>query len=188
MGLFDRFRGAGVQRPIGDAGDMADDQRAIERYRYMLRTAPPETIEQAHADAFARLTPEQRRRVLDELAGEIPEAERAGVARGDNPEQLARVATRAEIRRPGTLERAFGAAPGIGFGGLLAGSLLASMAGTVLGSAVAQHFLQSHPDASPLVDGEGAGAGAGDRYADTGDVDSGGDFSGFDGGGDTFDI
>ena len=34
----------------------ADDQ-AIARYHYMLKTAPPETIEQAHAEAFAKLSP-----------------------------------------------------------------------------------------------------------------------------------
>ena len=36
------------------------DEVAVERYRYLLRTAPPETIEAAHHEAFARLTEEQR--------------------------------------------------------------------------------------------------------------------------------
>ena len=45
-----------------------DDPRAIERYRYMLRTAPPDDIERAHAEAFAQLTPEQRATVLRELS------------------------------------------------------------------------------------------------------------------------
>src|SRR4051812_40347955 len=148
MGLFDRFReGLGVQRPIPQAEASADEQ-AIARYRYMLRTAPPETIEQAHAEAFAKLTPEQRRRVLEQLKEEMPEAERAAAARaGDSPEQLARVATRAEIRQPGVMERVFGGvgpAPGMaagpGMGGLLAGGFLSSMAGTVVGSMIAQHF------------------------------------------------
>ncbi|MDF9457858.1 hypothetical protein P5837_30560 [Bacillus cereus] len=44
------------------------DQQAVERYRYMLRTAPPDTIEQAHEEAFARLTPEQRRLALEQLS------------------------------------------------------------------------------------------------------------------------
>ena len=43
------------------------DGQAIARYRYMLRTAPLEAIEEAHAEAFAALTSEQRRRVLEEL-------------------------------------------------------------------------------------------------------------------------
>src|SRR5688572_21047336 len=122
MGIFDRFReGVGVQRPVSALGD--DDDQAIARYRYMLKTAPPETIEQAHAEAFARLTPEQRQRVLQELSSEVPAAERAVMARaGDDPQQLARVATRAEIRHPGVMERVFGglgapsmsAVPGMG--------------------------------------------------------------------------
>ncbi|HEU5103488.1 MAG TPA: hypothetical protein VFU22_30915, partial [Roseiflexaceae bacterium] len=85
------------------------DEQAIERYRYMLRTAPPETIEQAHAEAFAQLTPAQRAQVLSELSASLPAHERGAVAAGqDDPRTLARVATRAELRQPGTLERTFG--------------------------------------------------------------------------------
>jgi hypothetical protein len=115
------------------------DQQAIERYRYMLRTAPPETIEQAHVEAFARLTEPQRRMVLEQLREATPGSER-GTATASDPHALARMATRAEIREPGVLERIFGQARGGGFGGMLAGSLLGSLAGTVLGSMVAQHF------------------------------------------------
>ena len=43
---------------------MTTDEQAIARYRYRLKTAPPETIEQAHAEAFAQLTPEQRQQLL----------------------------------------------------------------------------------------------------------------------------
>src|SRR3954469_5685089 len=100
MGIFDRFReGAGVQRPLSAPGP-ADDDQAIARYRYMLRTAPPETIEQAHAEAFAKLTPDQRRRARQQWSSEIPESEPAAAARaGDDPQQLARIATRAEVRQ-----------------------------------------------------------------------------------------
>src|SRR5207253_5457934 len=137
-------------------------EQAIARYRYMLKTAPPETIEQAHAEAFAALTPEQRRKVLEQLRDEMPEAERAAAGTaGDSPGSLARLATRAEIRQPGAIERAFGgigSAPGLsaatgagpGLGSMVASSLLASMAGTVLGSMVAQHFFGSHSEAQHL--------------------------------------
>jgi len=48
MGLFDRFRdGLGVQRPLTTDADASADDQAIARYRYMLKTAPPEVIEQA---------------------------------------------------------------------------------------------------------------------------------------------
>ncbi|HEY3178338.1 MAG TPA: hypothetical protein VGL25_05610 [Casimicrobiaceae bacterium] len=153
MGIWDRFgSGIGMQRNTTPSTEESDEQ-AIARYRYMLKTAPPETIEQAHAEAFAALTPEQRRKVLQRLSDEIPEAERAAAAgAGDTPGSLARLATRAEIRQPGAIERAFGGigsgAPGLG--GMVAGSLLGSMAGTVLGGMVAQHFFGSHPEAQHL--------------------------------------
>jgi hypothetical protein len=175
MGLWDRFgRGAGTQ----PAPQPLTDEQAIARYRYMLRTAPPEAIEQAHAEAFAALTPEQRRIVLEELKRELPEIERAAAARvGDNPGALALLATRAEIRQPGAMERIFGGigagpawsnpGPGSaasGLGSMMAGTFLASMAGTVIGSMVAQHFFQSHPEANHLF---GAG---GDSLFDRSDA------------------
>ena len=159
MGIWDRF-GRTAASPQ-DAATPADaDEQAIARYRYLLKTAPPETIEQAHAEAFAALTPEQRRKVLQRLSEEMPEAERKSLAAaGDSPGALAQAATRAEIRQPGAIERAFGgigagpagmAAPG--FGSMLAGSMLGSLAGTVLGGMVAQHFFGTHPEASHLFD------------------------------------
>ena len=158
MSFFDRFRNAG--QPAGDA-----DAQAIARYRYLLRTAPPEAIEQAHAEAFAQLTPDQRRLLLQQLAAEMPDAERnAALRAGEEPAALARVATRAELREPGTMERAWNrmsagpAAPGVGLGGMFAGSLLASMAGSVLGTMMAQQFFGSHAAPSHLFDGTASNA------------------------------
>ena len=148
MGIFDRFRPAGEPRGQtyeGQRTEPSEDEQALARYRYMLRTAPPEAIEQAHAEAFAKLTPEQRRLLLEQLRNESPEAERAYAT--DSPQALARLATRAEVRQPGTMERLFGAggAPGApSFGGILAGSLLGSVAGTVLGTMIAQNFMGGH--------------------------------------------
>src|SRR3954464_13459482 len=107
FGRRDRSRDGGPTFTRRPTGRLSDDQ-ALERYRYLLRTAPPDQIEQAHADAFAQLTPEQRRQVLEQLSatGERPQ--------GDDARSLARAATRAEIRRPGTLERAFGGGSGGG--------------------------------------------------------------------------
>jgi hypothetical protein len=149
MGIFDRIFG-GREAPTGgqptQQPGLSEDEQAIARYRYMLKTAPPETIEQAHAEAFAKLTPDQRRKVLDQLRVELPDAEGAAAARmGDNPAELARVATRAEVRQPGTMERVFGRlGGGAGMGGFLAGTFLSSIAGTVVGSMIAQNFLAGH--------------------------------------------
>jgi hypothetical protein len=130
------------------------DEQAIERYRYMLRTAPPETIEQAHAEAFAKLSESQRREVLQGLREVTPPREYEAASSGGDPQSLARMATRAEIRQPGALQRLFGGtSAGPGFGSMLAGSLFGSIAGTVLGSMMAQHFLADNAgaEASPAL-------------------------------------
>jgi hypothetical protein len=190
MGLFDRIFGSTPRQPAAPAP--SDDEQAIARYRYMLRTAPPEAIEQAHTEAFARLTPEQRRVVLEQLRAASPEGERDSTPVLADPQALARYATRTEIRQPGTLERTFGAMPaagGLGFGGLIAGSLLGSMAGTVLGTAIAQEFLGHHQGMDlggfdhPQIDHPHAP----DAFPD-GSFQDAADGGGFDIGGDTFDV
>ena len=87
MGLFDHKWGRDKTAPQGEAAKPAsDDEQAIARYRYMLKTAPPEVIEQAHAEAFAQLTPEQRRQVLGKIAEGMPASERALAGQSDaNP-------------------------------------------------------------------------------------------------------
>ena len=199
MGIWDPFGRNAAASSNAPTSPVDADEQAIARYRYMLKTAPPETIEQAHAEAFAALTPEQRRKVLQRLSEEMPDAERrAIVAAGDSPGALAQAATRAEIRQPGAIERAVGGmgataaapagAPGIG--SMLAGSMLGSLAGTVLGGMVAQHFFGTHAEASHLFD-DGAHPAHDTSSADydtSGDtLDSGGDFAD-DFGGDTFDV
>jgi hypothetical protein len=157
------------------------DEQAISRYRYMLKTAPPETIEHAHAEAFAQLTPEQRRLVLQKLAESVPASERASAEQsGANPQALARMATRAEIRQPGAMERMFGQAGGVSLGGLMAGSLLSSIAGTVIGSMIAREFFASESHGAAGLDdtrepGQETGFTDADHTIDDGDsFDTGG--------------
>ena len=193
MGIFDRFRPVDETRGRtyeGQRTEPSEDEQALARYRYMLKTAPPDTIEQAHVEAFAKLTPHQRRMLLEQLRAEMPEAERAYAT--DNPQTLAQLATRAEVRQPGTMERLFGgtSAAGTTFGGMMTSSLLGSIAGTVLGTMIAQNFLGSHGLAgSDLGQTHGMDGGhdaglAHDAVADTGDMGGGFDDigSGFDGG------
>jgi len=180
----------------GDVGHQLSDadEQALQRYRYMLRTAPPETIEQAHEEAFAKLTPAQRAQALRELAAVTPEGERAALTGNrDDPRSLARLATRTEIRQPGTIERTFGGAGrGYGMGGMmggLGGSIFASLAAGFVGSLVAQQFLDSvgdfgfdENDMSEQSGGEETYDDAGGDYA--ADDYGGGDFGGGDFGGD----
>ncbi len=95
--------------PPPRGGASTEDERAIARYKYLLRTADPEDIEKVHAEAFAKLSPEQRQMVLQRLTDDLPESERP---RSDQPADLARSATRAEVSRPGYLQGAFGGGRG----------------------------------------------------------------------------
>jgi hypothetical protein len=194
MGLFGRWaRKPDAGRPLGaasnpvmSAGAVSADEQAIARYRYLLRTAPPEQIEAAHAEAFAQLTPEQRSTVLAAMGDEVPAPEREAALRdGASATALARAATRAELRRPGAMERMLGGpSGGVGLGGLMAGTMLSTMAGMVLGSAIAHHFFDQHPPAdAPAADASGESAWS-DASADAGDA--GGDFGDFDGGFDVY--
>jgi hypothetical protein len=145
MGLFDKLKErfappshaapshAGPHRHPAPHG-RDPDEVAVERYRYMLKTAPPETIERAHAEAFAKLTPEQRQQVLSAMSTAVPESERA---RSTDPQDMARMATRAEMRHPGTMERSLAGRQGPGMGSMIAGTLLASVAGAFIGTAIA---------------------------------------------------
>ncbi|HEY0260667.1 MAG TPA: hypothetical protein VGC18_12545 [Lacisediminihabitans sp.] len=202
MGFLDRLLGRDEpqrdeQRPRRD-----EDQLAVERYRYLLRTAPPETIEQVHTEAFSKLTPKQRDILFQQLTAnaETP-SERPADAR---PATLAQAATRAEIQQPGSLTRTLGGAGlgGPGLGGLFASSLLGSVAGYVIGSALVSAFMpMDNGGDAGTADGSDAGSDAGDQDgsgADTvdasadgadygaADYDGGSDFGGsdFGGGGD----
>src|SRR5215218_9281527 len=175
------------------------DEQALQRYRYLLKTAPPETIEQAHEEAFAKLTPSQRAQALRELAAETPEGERAALAGGrEDPKSLARLARRAEMRQPGTMGRLFGGTgrPSgtgrmmSGMGGM-GGSIFTSLAAGFVGSVIAQEFLCSMGDFGFGEDDtseESADSGTADNSGDdsgSGDYGSGGDYGGGDyGGGD----
>ena len=180
-----------AHRDSGGQASSDADERALQRYRYMLKTAPPETIEQAHEEAFAKLTPAQRAQALRELAAVTPEGERAALAGGrDDPKSLARLATRAEMRQPGTMERTFGGTGrGAGMMGGMGSTIFASLAAGFVGSVVAQQFLGSmdefglgDDDAGDLSGDEEIAADPEDASGDYGWEDYGsGDFGDFGG-------
>jgi hypothetical protein len=197
MGFLDRLFGRRNEPPAHSAaptyhghGDReyqqpSADEQALQRYRYMLKTAPPETIEQAHEEAFAKLTLAHRAQALRELAALTPEGERAALAgsRDDDPKTLARLATRAEMRQSGAMERTFGGG-GLrtGMGGTIFGSLVAGF----VGSMIAQQFLDSVGDDIGFDEGdpttelgdEQVADSAGDDFGDFGGDFGGGDFGG----------
>jgi hypothetical protein len=172
--MFDRLFGneedQQQQRP--PQAPRNQDDIEIERYRYLLRTAPPGTIEQVHAEAFAKLTPEQRQRVFQELSSNAPAGE---APTSDEPQALAQAATRSELRQPGTLERSFA---GPSFGSMLGASLLGTVAGYVVGSALVSAFMPADGGADQAGDSgsgtdAGADAGAESSSADAGSAEAG---------------
>lgn len=171
MGLLDRLKGYlsddatdSRTRGAGFAGApgatrtaRTDDEIAVDRYRYLLRTAPPDAVEEVHAEAFAKLTPQQRRLVFEELSQNAAVADRPA---SDDPRTLARSATRSELRQPGFLERTLGSGGGrpggMGLGTMIGGSLLGTVAGVVIGSAIADMVLPGIGDlGADVADGVG---------------------------------
>ena len=139
------------------------DESAVERYRYLLRTAPPESIERVHVEAFGKLSPEQRRLVFEQLSANAPAGEEPD---SDGVAPLARAATRSELRQPGTLERSFG--------GMVGSSLLGTVAGYVIGSAIVSSFFP--PDGTDSSNQDHASADGADSDFGGGDAGDFGDF------------
>ena len=169
--------------PAPHTQGQSEDERAVARYRYLLRTAPPDQIEQVHREAFSRLSPEQREQVLGELSRGLPAGERLG---STDPAAMARAATRAEMRQPGFMERTLGGPQrgGVGMGSMFAGSMLGTIAGVVVGSAIAQSLLGGYAD-SPEAEGDptAADTGEGSGTEAAAEADQGGE-AGADQGGD----
>ncbi|CAG7844021.1 hypothetical protein USB125703_00240 [Pseudoclavibacter triregionum] len=189
--------GQGMDAGAGQSGQpRSEDDIALERYRYLLRTAPPEQIEAVHEEAFAKLTPDQRRQLFQELSERAPVGD---APRADDPRSLAQAATRAEIRRPGTLEQTMavgmnrpgqqgygqqaygqqgyggGMMGGSGFGSTFGSTMLGTVAGYVVGSAIMHSFLP------PMGFGYGGEMYA-DGFQDGNAGDGGGDWTSSDGG------
>jgi hypothetical protein len=179
--------GYGSAPADGGRAPRSEDEIAIERYRYLLRTAPPQTIEQVHAEAFAKLTEPQRQQVLADLSAGLGVAERPS---STDPQAMARAATRAEAMNPGFMERTLGAGgrQGPSFGSMVGSSILGTVAGYVIGSALVSAFMapafaydQGYGDGSS--DASGGDAGSADAAsADPGSVDAAGSDAGWDGG------
>lgn len=178
MGFWDSLFGVSrrdsVPAPRRERPPTADEY-AVDRYRYLLRTAPPDQVEAVHAEAFAKLTPEQRRILHDQLSAAVMVEDRPA---DDEPVTLARSATRAELRQPGTMEGVL-SAPGVApaFGGF-GSSMLGTIAGYVVASSIMSAFLP------PVDAGFGSDFASGDPGADaSGGFDAGGDFGADFGGG-----
>ncbi len=131
MGVLARLFGGERE----SATDTGVSERTLNRYRHLLGSAPVESIEQAHTEAFAALSESQRAEIYEELSREAGTGERP---MSSEPATLARSATRVERRRPGTLEQTLRHADDRGD---FDGSLLEPVVGHVTSSPLVSAFL-----------------------------------------------
>lgn len=134
-------RSAPSAHPAPPTSASPQDRAAVARYTYLLETADPRQLEQVHAEAFAKLTPSQRALLQQDLQRDLPVSERPASA---EPADLARAATRGEMRSPGTLRRLLARSGGArGRGAVssgaagVAGAGALGLLGVVAGGAVA---------------------------------------------------
>lgn len=151
------------RRSASSTDSSAEEARVLALYKYLLRVAEPDVVEQVHREAFATLAPEQRERLVLRLNHDLSEAQRPA---GSEPSELARSAVAAHqgdhgylvrlLRRPGqgvseghTVQEQSAAAGGL----LFAGSVLGPVAATAVSSPEATDSLvgfSNSPEAAQL--------------------------------------
>jgi hypothetical protein len=136
MGVLARLFGAEHDSAeYNSAEHDSDDDLLLRRYRHLLGTAPIESIEQAHAEAFADLREPARAAIYEELSRGTGTGERP---LSSEPATLARSASRAESRVPGSIEKVLRAADDRGG---FTGALIDPVVGHVARSPLVSAFL-----------------------------------------------
>ena len=167
MAFLDRIFGRNltVQAPPAPT----DDERVVERYEYLLRTAQPDTIEKAHLEAFEKLTPQQLDLLFERFTSEPPAGERPA---DSTPRSLAATASRAEARQPGVLTRTLqndktAERTGTDSDSPLSGSIFSTIAGYAIASSAIDAFFWAGLYGSSIANAA-APIETGDGGADTG--------------------
>ena len=96
------------------------DQEAVRRYQQVAPQLPPDVYQQSAQEAFARMTPQQRRQLGQYLRQQaqqqnvnVPDLNQDGIDdRLQDPSYLAHVTTRMHQQQPGMLEQLLGGAMG----------------------------------------------------------------------------
>jgi hypothetical protein len=113
------------------------EAQALERYRYLVRTAPPELLDLAHRAGFGQLDREAQATAVGQLNAVLPPVEQVPLQALSDPSVFSRAATRAELKQPGAVEEALfsrGAAlPGTPFGAVVSSFIEAAAAQGLLG-------------------------------------------------------
>jgi hypothetical protein len=142
----------------------SEEALALARYKYLLRVAQPEVLEQIHRESFATLLPGQRERLFLRLRHDLCDGQRPA---SSEPPELAHAAVAAHEEDPGYLVRLL-RRPGQGISEghtvpaqskgapedlLFAGSVLGAVAATAAGSATASDSLagfSNSPEAAQM--------------------------------------
>jgi hypothetical protein len=140
MGLIDRLL-RGRRTPDEKNTRPLSAEEAVARWRYLVGTAPPEAVSEAHGRALETLGEVPRAEVLQRLRSGLSALEPGAVVPVE-PAVLIRAAARAERRVPGFLERAL-AADARGRQGL------ATLAAAVVVSRAAAPFLRGFEAGEP---------------------------------------
>lgn len=113
--------------------DNIDDADVRDRYQRTLEYAPPDVLEQAHAEAFSRLSPQQRAEVLQRFqeANNDPTQpfqsdQFTGGPQDTDPRVMGRIARQAAQQQPDLLQQVLG--PGGVLSNPLAKAALAGVA------------------------------------------------------------
>ncbi|MFI6424313.1 hypothetical protein [Promicromonospora sp. NPDC050880] len=121
----------------------------LDEAEQMLASAPPPAVERVHADAFARLTPEQREAVRERLTASTGEPPADA-----SPATLGRAAARVEGGQRGALARALGAdAPGTALSAAVGDAILAAVAAYAASSALWEAWGAEGDDEPPVYGG-----------------------------------
>jgi hypothetical protein len=145
---------------------MSSDKDAIERYEQLLRTAPPDSLQKVHGEAFAKLTPAQRELIYQKLVARAEADDERPV--NSNAYALAATATLVERRKPGTLKRLFDEADADPAWGQTGRSFYGTFAGVTMATAITFGLLVSY-DPGAVLSGEGdPGANPGGLFTDFG--------------------
>ncbi len=135
--------------PAESAPDQISVERIVQRYRFIVQTAPPDDMEEAYVAAFAAVPAERRVRLPGNLVQVLPEGQRASIYLNQHdPQTLAQIAIAAEKHQPGSIERVLRDMDG-NLSGLASSELLNTFATAFVDSRTAQRFfdnLERDPD------------------------------------------
>jgi len=92
-----------------------NDQDVAQRYQRTIQYAPPDVVEQAHAEAFSRLSPQEQQQIVAQFQQAHQDPQQpfqfpgfGGGQQGYGPQELGQMARQAQQRQPDLLQQVLG--------------------------------------------------------------------------------